>query len=65
MLSLLIWLIVFICAAGIVYWFLQHVPIPAPFNYILYAVIAIIALLFLASLASGAAGGSISLPHFH
>lgn len=49
--SLLILAIILICACGIVFWFLSVVPIPAPFNYVLYAILAILALHLLFNLA--------------
>jgi Flp pilus assembly protein protease CpaA len=40
-------IIFLLCAFAIVFWFLKKVPVPEPFNYILYAVMAMVALLVL------------------
>lgn len=40
-------LILILVALGIVFWVLQKLPIPEPFNYVVYGIIALIALWFL------------------
>jgi hypothetical protein len=47
MMHIFVGLIFLIVAIGIVAWLLSKVPIPAPFSYILYAVIALVALFVL------------------
>lgn len=42
-----IYVIAFLCACAIVYWFLGQVKLPEPANYVVYAAIAILALLAL------------------
>lgn len=48
--SLLIWLLVVVCIAGIVYWVLNQIPLPPPFRIVIYVVFAIIAIYFLLQL---------------
>ena len=47
LLGVLIWLIVFVCVAAVVWWFLQRVDVPDPIRYVVIAVVAIIALMIL------------------
>lgn len=45
--------IVVLCACAIIFWLLAKVPIPEPFNYVLYAGLALIALWLLFGLLGG------------
>lgn len=44
------YLIFLICAAAIIFWLLSKIPLPEPFNYIVYGVLALVALYILGSL---------------
>lgn len=50
-LHFLVQLILILCVAGIIFWLLGKIPIPAPFNFVLYAVLAILAVIVLFQLA--------------
>lgn len=54
-------IIFLVAAAAILFWFLQQVTIPAPFNIILYAVLAMLALYILGSLLGVWGGGGFHL----
>lgn len=49
--QLLIYLILLIVAAGIVYWLLNKIALPPPLVYVVWAVIAIVAIMLLFRLA--------------
>lgn len=42
--SPIIWLLVMIGIAGVVFWYLQHVAIPQPFQWVVYLVFAVLAI---------------------
>jgi uncharacterized RDD family membrane protein YckC len=48
--DLLIWLLVVVAIAGVVFWFIGKVPVPEPFRWIVYLVFAIIAIYLLLQL---------------
>lgn len=48
--DLIIWLMVMVAIAGVVFWFLQSVPIPEPFRWVVYLIFAIVAILLLAQI---------------
>jgi predicted membrane channel-forming protein YqfA (hemolysin III family) len=60
-LHMILVLIFLIAVAAIVFWFLARVPIPEPFNYIVYAVIAIVAIIVLGNLLGVWGGGGLHL----
>lgn len=60
MVELLIWLMVLVAIAGIAFWFISKVPIPEPFNWVVYLLFAIIAIVLLLQL-PGLVGHPLSL----
>ena len=55
MLNLLLTLLILCLVFGIVYWIVGLLPIPAPFNNIVLAIVGIIFLIYLLSMLFGAA----------
>ena len=49
MITLLIWLLVFLLILGVVVWVIQLLPLPAPFGNIAIAIIGLIFILILVS----------------